>query len=779
MDKENVSCVTASLNNTASDSTQHVSSSLTCLAPSPSPSPPASSVTSRRVCFTDSAIKRKLGKSPGKPLVPHTDVSAAYPLEDSAAGPDIMTASIDNDDIDHATLRASSAATASSDAAKDDSLDSVQDTSMTSSDAAAGCSCDSSNENAVVSLESNVDIDPSARVPEIEGPLSNSNAAAGPVLEDVFELGDRLIAVDLLDATISSPSKPSVAATGATAAPSPAAAAASAAAAVVAFATDTDGENDVYRLDNELLAELDTMMMSTTTMSVSSPSSHSKPVRHGLQGESGRSGGGDHAGGDDEVFDKVRNVEGDVDAAALLHLHASGQSQSIEERRRRRSVRVSMDPLNASRESIDINLVLRQTLAVMGGGRRPSFADSVRTSSSSSPSRPASRDSYDQSPSAGSTAGGFRPRDYRRCSGTDPSRGSFSQRPNRRSGPPLPVVSASSSSSLSSSSTSSSSLHAPEPFPVHLVSSTIPTHLEAVLGRCLANLGFKRIYLASARLLCANVPIWTHQRPYSDERVAAIADAKDIVCPSDPGGRFEGVQSDPAPTFIGPIAVYVLTDGIRIDLGIFDGQHRVKAMQEILNRREARLRGRLGLGSHVPLSKAVEAQADFAVLLEVWPVRSYHEVAELYKEVNKAEPVQEIDLHLPFASTHAFGAPVAHLASSSSTTLSSSMTASSSLPGSTSGSSTAGDGGHGDIRHGMDSRRVKEIINEATTSLYIKYKSMFKPSSRCIAPHLNLEVFRNKLFVVQVCDALNVDSSERLVQIIEEVLSCTARMLVS
>lgn len=46
---------------------------------------------------------------------------------------------------------------------------------------------------------------------------------------------------------------------------------------------------------------------------------------------------------------------------------------------------------------------------------------------------------------------------------------------------------------------------------------------------------------------------------------------------------------------------------------------------------------------------------------------------------------------------------------------------------------------------------------------------MFKPSSRCVAPHVNLEILRNKLFVAQVCDTLGATSAEKLVSIIESV----------
>ena len=48
---------------------------------------------------------------------------------------------------------------------------------------------------------------------------------------------------------------------------------------------------------------------------------------------------------------------------------------------------------------------------------------------------------------------------------------------------------------------------------------------------------------------------------------------------------------------------------------------------------------------------------------------------------------------------------------------------------------------------------------------------MFKPSSRCVQPHVNLEVVRNKLFGAGFCSAVGADTAEKLIHVLEEVRS--------
>ena len=132
-------------------------------------------------------------------------------------------------------------------------------------------------------------------------------------------------------------------------------------------------------------------------------------------------------------------------------------------------------------------------------------------------------------------------------------------------------------------------------------------------GQLLADLGYKRIYLSSAKTVVRSIPIWHLQRPTDYSRVAEIAWAKTKKL------MFPGCIS---------VFEFVGVDRPRFDVpqtfGIFDGQHRVHAAAKILQEK-----------SEIN---------DFKLTLEVFPVKSNDDVKQLFLELNKAERVQEIDL---------------------------------------------------------------------------------------------------------------------------------------
>ena len=90
-------------------------------------------------------------------------------------------------------------------------------------------------------------------------------------------------------------------------------------------------------------------------------------------------------------------------------------------------------------------------------------------------------------------------------------------------------------------------------------------------GQLLADLGYKRIYLSSAKTVVRSIPIWHLQRPTDYSRVAEIAWAKTKKL------MFPGCIS---------VFEFVGVDRPRFDVpqtfGIFDGQHRVHAAAKIL-----------------------------------------------------------------------------------------------------------------------------------------------------------------------------------------------------
>ena len=55
-----------------------------------------------------------------------------------------------------------------------------------------------------------------------------------------------------------------------------------------------------------------------------------------------------------------------------------------------------------------------------------------------------------------------------------------------------------------------------------------------------------------------------------------------------------------------------------------------------------------------------------------------------------------------------------------------------------------------------------EIINRAVTNISEKYEAMFKPSTKCRRPHLNIDNVRNELFVNGVLDRNDIKSAKDL-----------------
>lgn len=139
------------------------------------------------------------------------------------------------------------------------------------------------------------------------------------------------------------------------------------------------------------------------------------------------------------------------------------------------------------------------------------------------------------------------------------------------------------------------------------------TARHPLYGELLADVGYKRIYLSSAKQVISSIPIWHLQRPTDFSRVAEIARAKarKLVFPGCIS-VFEFVHID-RPRFEVPQT-----------FGIFDGQHRVHAAAKILQENNE--------------------ISDFKLTLEVFPVQHNDDVKELFLELNKAERVQEIDL---------------------------------------------------------------------------------------------------------------------------------------
>jgi len=132
-----------------------------------------------------------------------------------------------------------------------------------------------------------------------------------------------------------------------------------------------------------------------------------------------------------------------------------------------------------------------------------------------------------------------------------------------------------------------------------------------ILGPIVADMGYKRIHLASSKNL-ATIPVWKKQRIYRH-------------------GRSKNMANDKIKTLHlglpGIIAVFENIDG---SLVIIDGQHRIGMLK-------------------VMKDKISEDDFDFErVLVEVFPMQTEQDeesqAREIFLEVNKAEPVKLVDL---------------------------------------------------------------------------------------------------------------------------------------
>ena len=237
------------------------------------------------------------------------------------------------------------------------------------------------------------------------------------------------------------------------------------------------------------------------------------------------------------------------------------------------------------------------------------------------------------------------------------------------------------------------------------VSSQTETH--PAFGTLLIDFGHKRLYLASARTFVASVPIWSKQRPCNDGRVVEICKAKRH-----------------SPEFIGSISCFQIEGQSQPSIscpqpcGIFDGQHRAKAISLMLKSEDFTVED----SSMESDDEARGLYEDFNVLVEVWNVRSESDVKSLYLEVNKSESVKEIDMPDAIAP----------------------------------------------IR--------KTAIDNTVALLNRRFPMMFKPSERCRPPHVHRDTLRNVLFQHPSTESVvNEDDLLKRILKVNEILGKTSK----
>lgn len=136
------------------------------------------------------------------------------------------------------------------------------------------------------------------------------------------------------------------------------------------------------------------------------------------------------------------------------------------------------------------------------------------------------------------------------------------------------------------------------------VSKSVAEH--ALLGDPIADLGYKRIHLASAKTL-STIPVWKEQRIYRHDRAKAMAKDKTKT------------------PHLGMPGIIVLHEDSEGKLSILDGQHRVGCMA-LLNIQEK---------EGFDLNR---------ILVEVYSSEVTDHAEEIFTEINKAEPIKLVDM---------------------------------------------------------------------------------------------------------------------------------------
>mmetsp|Transcript_36975 Transcript_36975/g.82828 ORF Transcript_36975/g.82828 Transcript_36975/m.82828 type:complete len:408 (+) Transcript_36975:127-1350(+) len=249
----------------------------------------------------------------------------------------------------------------------------------------------------------------------------------------------------------------------------------------------------------------------------------------------------------------------------------------------------------------------------------------------------------------------------------------------------------------------------PPETPLAAVPETSSSLEDPILGQLLVDLpGEKRVYLADVPKLLL-LPVWERQRVYRKDRAKQIAMDK-LRKKSTPGSGGDGESSGSAQlTFPGVIAAYEKAwepapelDGqsdeealakARSRFGIVDGQHRVGALRILYGR----------------------GDFDGRVLLEVFPLGTEEAVSDLFAEINKAEPVKDVDMP------------------------------------------------------GQASDFERETLLRVTGALKTAFPDMFKDSTKCRKPHVNVDNLRDELFAAKVMERHgHIDDESLLAWILRE-----------
>ena len=211
--------------------------------------------------------------------------------------------------------------------------------------------------------------------------------------------------------------------------------------------------------------------------------------------------------------------------------------------------------------------------------------------------------------------------------------------------------------------------------------------LHPVFGALLRDFGYKKVYAMPAGRLAdkSAVRVYEQQRAFRSDRAVTIADRKaadkfavpGVISLAEGTARTrdgDGSAREPASGARGALAEFFR--GPERSVSILDGQHRVGAIEILLRR-------------------GVIRDTD-EVLVEVFPDVSDAKAAELFTEINAAQPVRFVDMP------------------------------------------------------GVVAPEMKWALEGAAGALKNKYPAMFSESARCKIPNVNLDALREQLHEAEV-----------------------------
>lgn len=153
------------------------------------------------------------------------------------------------------------------------------------------------------------------------------------------------------------------------------------------------------------------------------------------------------------------------------------------------------------------------------------------------------------------------------------------------------------------------------------------------------------------------------------------------------------------------------------------------------------------------------------ILIEVFSTNTQAQVGALFREINAAEPVRLVDLLMQEEAPVADG-PIATSSSSVSPNTDSAF-----FEKAASGVGAL-QGNEEELARRSESSSSEALVamlDSAVDSLAAAHPEMFKPSSRCKPPHLNVDVLRDDLFQSEFLPRHDVKSAAELLALLEGV----------